>query len=155
MCFLGTGVLRAECGKASFVIICLICLFLGALHRTSFCTFGGFCILRILYIQPTDTAITMVFVISLTSWIPLRVCWKGPWLDSDNCIIQDLTGLAGLARLTGRSRILWFIYKTQYDIYSLKLVKLCGPWQYIKYTKYTKIPKFTKITKYELWNLKI
>ena len=43
-------------------------------------------------------------------------------------------------------------------IYILKLVRQCGPQQYIKYTEYTKMPQFTKITKipkYELWNLEI
>ena len=41
----------------------------------------------------------------------------------------------------------------------LKLVRPCGPQQYIKCTKYTKIQKLvtftkiTKITKYELWKL--
>ena len=40
--------------------------------------FQDFCISRIPYIQPKDTIISMVFVISLASFVPPGVCWKGP-----------------------------------------------------------------------------
>ena len=56
---------------------------------------------------------------------------EGPGLDSDTFILRessgnhpgikwDPAGLPGLARLAGQSRILWFINKNQYKVYSLK-----------------------------------
>ena len=47
----------------------------------------GFSTLRIPFIQPNDTIITMISVILLASQVQAWGLLEGPWFDSDNFII--------------------------------------------------------------------